>query len=125
MRQASSSRHRPLRLAGYDYAQAGTYAFTVVVRGRRCCLGIVGDNGFQSGKAGEIVRDVWDRLPGRFPTILLDAFVVMPNHIHGIALLGANPGIVEEVAMNGDATGMWTGLEAPYWMPIDRRLVAS
>jgi len=33
---------------------------------------------------GEIVRTNWDDIPGRFPGIGLDTFVVMPNHVHGI-----------------------------------------
>jgi REP element-mobilizing transposase RayT len=99
-----SPRHKPLRLAGYDYAQAGTYAVTVVVRGRRCYLGVVEDYEFRPALAGDIVRDVWERLPNRFPTIQLDAFVVLPNHIHGIVLLGANPFVADQVAINGDTT---------------------
>ncbi len=35
--------------------------------------------------------NVWESLPKRFPRILLDAFVVMPNHIHGIVFLGGTP----------------------------------
>ncbi len=99
-------RHKHIRLAGYDYSQAGTYAFTIVVQARRCCFGAITEYEFIPAPAGDIVRDVWEHLPDRFPTILLDAFVVMPNHIHGIVLLGANPGIAEEIAINGDATGL-------------------
>ncbi len=36
--------------------------------------------------------------------MMLDAFVVMPNHVHGIVVLGADPGFGQEVAINGDAT---------------------
>jgi len=31
---------------------------------------------------GAIVKAVWDNLPHHFPLIELDAFVVMPNHVH-------------------------------------------
>ncbi len=34
--------------------------------------------------AGNMVYQIWEQFPKRFPTITLDAFVVMPNHIHGI-----------------------------------------
>ena len=36
---------------------------------------------------GHAVQDVWDALPVHFPDVELDAFVVMPNHIHGIIVL--------------------------------------
>jgi len=37
--------------------------------------------------AGRMVRTVWDALPEHYPHVELDAFVVMPNHIHGIIIL--------------------------------------
>ena len=48
-------------------------------------------------EAGESVRRVWHDLPTRFPSLVLDAFVVMPNHVHGIMVLvsagsAASPG---------------------------------
>jgi REP element-mobilizing transposase RayT len=39
-------------------------------------------------EAGEIVSNLWKDLPRRFPAVELDAFVVMPNHLHGILWLG-------------------------------------
>ena len=33
---------------------------------------------------GEAARDLWSSLPNRFEHIVLDEYVVMPNHIHGI-----------------------------------------
>ena len=37
--------------------------------------------------AGKTVQDFWSELPGRFSSIILDAFIVMPNHIHGIIMI--------------------------------------
>lgn len=33
---------------------------------------------------GEIVRSEWITLPERFPRLVLDDFVIMPNHLHGV-----------------------------------------
>lgn len=41
---------------------------------------------------GATVKAVWESLPLHFPLIELDAFVVMPNHIHGIIFISDNPG---------------------------------
>ena len=43
--------------------------------------------------AGRTVQTAWDQLPDHYPGVDLDAFVVMPNHIHGIIVLtvGATP----------------------------------
>ena len=38
---------------------------------------------------GRIAKASWVGLSSRFPTVSLDSFVVMPNHIHGIITVGA------------------------------------
>ncbi|MEJ7902143.1 MAG: transposase [Thermomicrobiales bacterium] len=51
------------------------------------------DGQMQLNQAGEMVNAAWRRLPDRFQSIELDAFVVMPNHFHGILFLGVDPEI--------------------------------
>ncbi|HEV2289703.1 MAG TPA: transposase, partial [Candidatus Acidoferrales bacterium] len=41
----------------------------------------------ECNRAGDAVWSVWCELPTRFPIVELDAFVVMPNHVHGIIFL--------------------------------------
>jgi len=36
---------------------------------------------------GRIIIGQWTALPQRFPVVCLDAFVVMPNHLHGILII--------------------------------------
>ncbi len=43
--------------------------------------------------AGMIVESAWNRVPERFASVELDAFVVMPNHFHGIVFLGTDPAL--------------------------------
>jgi REP element-mobilizing transposase RayT len=52
-------------------------------------LGEVKNQAVQLAQAGEIAQAAWNELPRRFPLVELDAFVVMPNHVHGIILVGA------------------------------------
>ena len=88
----SDRRHRrSLRLKGYDYAQAGAYSVTVVVQSRLLVFGDVVDGKMRLNQAGEMVKRVWDEWPDRFPNIEMDAFVVMPNHIHGIIVVVGAP----------------------------------
>jgi len=37
--------------------------------------------------AGRLVRDCWRRIPDHYSHVRLDAFVVMPDHVHGIVVL--------------------------------------
>jgi len=36
---------------------------------------------------GQIVNQCWLEIPQHFPQASLDAFVIMPNHLHGIVVL--------------------------------------
>ena len=80
---------RSLRLKGYDYARAGAYFVTVLVQGRPLLFGDVVDGEIRLNDAGKMAQRVWEEMTGRFPTIDTDAFVIMPNHIHGIIVVGA------------------------------------
>ncbi|KJS74862.1 MAG: transposase [Serpentinimonas sp.] len=78
-------RHRrSLRLQGYDYAQAGAYFVTICTQDRACVFGAITDGAMRHNDAGRLIKSEWDALPGRFPGIEADGFIVMPNHVHGI-----------------------------------------
>ena len=82
------SRRRSLRLRGYDYSQIGDYFVTLCTEHRACTLGAIEDGLLVLSPAGQTVYDVWSGIPTRFAGIEIDAFVVMPNHIHGIVVIG-------------------------------------
>jgi hypothetical protein len=86
-RDPAKHRRRSLRLQGYDYAQAGAYFVTICTQGRTCLFGEVTDGSMRLIDAGQMLAALWDDIPARFPDVELDAFVVMPNHLHGIILL--------------------------------------
>ena len=73
-----------LRLEGYDYGAWGPYSVSIVVDRRLRLFGDVVDEEMRLNAAGEMAESVWAALPRRFPAVRVDAFVVMPNHIHGI-----------------------------------------
>ena len=78
---------RSQRLRGYDYAQSGAYFVTMVSQGRECLFGEVVDEEMRLNAQGEMARKMWEALPNRFPSIEMDEFVVMPNHIHAILVI--------------------------------------
>ncbi|MEW5861682.1 MAG: transposase [Cyanobacteriota bacterium] len=81
---------RSIRLKGYDYGQAGAYYFTICCHQRRCLLGEIVDGVMHPNLIGATVEAVWNNLPRHFPFIELDAFVLMPNHVHGIIVIKEN-----------------------------------
>ncbi|MBM3189988.1 MAG: hypothetical protein FJZ90_14855 [Chloroflexi bacterium] len=78
---------RSIRLRGYDYASAGAYFVTICAQGRMCLFGEIAGREMALNGAGEMVRRLWDELPTRYPGVTLDAFVLMPNHLHGILVI--------------------------------------
>lgn len=94
---------RSIRLKGYDYSQAGLYFITICVQDRKCLFGeIVGaslvDAQMQLNDFGTIAHQQWQKLPERFPNMVLDVFQIMPNHMHGIIMLTDTVGTTLGVA---------------------------
>jgi putative transposase len=80
--------HRSLRLKDYNYTQPGPYFVTTVTHGRECLFGNVVDGEMQLSDTGQIVADTWQWLGSQYPYLELGAAVGMPNHFHGIILIG-------------------------------------
>jgi putative transposase len=81
-----------VRLRGYDYATAGVYFITVCAQDRAPRLAAIRGSETHLATEGEIAKRTWLELPKRFPTVELDEFIVMPNHIHGIVILNKQGG---------------------------------
>jgi REP element-mobilizing transposase RayT len=65
------------------------YFITVCVKEKAYLLGkIIGLEAYPN-KLGDLVKTCWLEIPDHYPSVTLDAFVVMPNHIHGIIYVGA------------------------------------
>ncbi len=72
---------RSIRLSGFDYSQSGSYFVTLVVQGRACIFGDISNNKINHSLIGQCVDANLQLLPNHFP-IVLNRWVVMPNHIH-------------------------------------------
>jgi REP element-mobilizing transposase RayT len=78
---------RSIRLQNWDYTSAGAYFVTICVESRECVFGEIVDGEMRLNALGNIVAKYWQNLPQHFPNIGLDAFVVMPNHVHFVVWL--------------------------------------
>jgi putative transposase len=89
---------RSIRLKGYDYRQEGVYCVTICTYRRECILGMVRESGeMVLSEFGMIVQEEWLQTAVVRPNIDLDAFIVMPNHIHGIVVITKT---IEDVGAN-------------------------
>jgi REP element-mobilizing transposase RayT len=89
---------RSIRLQRYDYSCAGAYFVTICTLNRECLFGEMEDGAMRLNDAGKVVEECWQEIPSHFPQVELDEFVVMPNHVHGILVIGESGVAVEERA---------------------------
>jgi putative transposase len=79
---------RSIRLKGYDYSEAGAYFVTIVTLGRVASFGEVVNGEMRLNRNGEVVQKWWDNIPQHFQNVETGVFVIMPNHVHGIIIIG-------------------------------------
>jgi len=75
------------RLKGFDYHLASYYFITICTADRLSRFGSITDGQIVLNDSGAIVEDAWRDLPSHYLNLDLDAFIVMPNHFHAIAIL--------------------------------------
>ena len=79
---------RSIRLIEYDYSTEGLYFITICSHRQICIFGqINSDSEMILNDAGKLVEQTWYDLPNHIPNIQLDAWCVMPNHVHGIIVI--------------------------------------
>lgn len=76
-----------IRLQGYNYAEAGAYFVTVCIEQHECLLGEIVDGQMLLDDWGQIASEIWEQVADHWPSVEIDAFVVMPNHLHGIIII--------------------------------------
>jgi len=84
--------HKYTRLRGYDYSRGGAYFITINTLNRLQLFGrVVADPSepyMDLNDHGRIVQQCWDSIPAHFTQVHLDAFQIMPDHLHGIVIVG-------------------------------------
>jgi REP element-mobilizing transposase RayT len=95
---------RSIRLREYEYNRGGAYFVTMCTHERECLFGDVVDGAVRLTDMGRMVQECWDAISNHFPHCELDAFVVMPNHVHGIV---AFAGDVYPVGAEQSAAHFW------------------
>jgi len=93
----------------------GAYFITICTQGKKCLFGEVVDGEMRLNEAGRLVQQAWFALAQRFNTLVLDAFQVMPNHLHAVFVL-PGPGLEPALAA---ATG------APIIQPTAQNFVGA
>ena len=81
---------RSIRLQKYDYSQSGSYFVTICIQDKQYYFGKIVDQKMILSKIGQTANKCWTDIPKHYPNVVLDEFIIMPNHIHGIIEITSN-----------------------------------
>ncbi|MDQ7009915.1 MAG: hypothetical protein Q9M94_06495 [Candidatus Gracilibacteria bacterium] len=90
------------RLENYNYSENGGYFITICTKDRIKYFGEIIDGKMILNEYGEIVEKYYLEISEHFKNIVLDEFIIMPNHIHFVIILN-NQDIVNKDVINKDA----------------------
>ncbi len=78
---------RSIRLQGYDYSQTGIYFVTICTHQRQCLFGEIRNGKMIFNQIGKIVSQEWLKSAEIRQEIILDEWIIMPNHLHEIVAI--------------------------------------
>jgi len=78
---------RSIRLRGNDYRSTGAYFVTICAKNRKCMFGDIVHEEIRVSEGGNIVDECWRNIPMRYPSVFLDHYIIMPNHVHGVIFI--------------------------------------
>jgi putative transposase len=81
-------RVKSARLKGWDYRSPGWYFITICTRNHVHIFGDVVCGQVRLSPSGQVADSELRNLPGHYLNIAADRFIVMPNHIHAIVVIG-------------------------------------
>jgi len=84
------------RLEGYDYSQNGLYFVTICTKDREELFGEIVNEKIILNDVGKVVQEEWLKTPIIRKDVFLDAWVIMPNHLHGIIEINNKPDMLSE-----------------------------
>ncbi len=91
---------KSIRLKGYDYSSPGAYFITICTDNHKYLFGDIVDGEMNLNKTGQIVHSEWFKTETIRLNISLDAFVIMPNHVHGIIIIKNDMSVLHPDTMN-------------------------
>jgi len=106
------------RLRGWDYASPGLHFVTICVKNRVLCLAEIVNGEARLSRIGEIVAEEWQKTEQVRANVVMDVWVIMPNHLHGIVAIThtvETTGV--ETPRRGVSTDRRTAAASAAWKP--------
>ena len=107
-------KRKTLRLPEYDYSSPGAYFLTICTHDRRCILSRITVGALHEAPAvslhvteiGQIVKELIEILPSRYPELAVEHYVIMPNHIHLLLRIDAERALREAPLLAGESRSL-------------------
>lgn len=86
---------KPNRLAGFDYSTPRAYFVTICVKDKQCLLGTIVGAAISRPpsntltQAGRIVDAAIRSISSHYPSVSVEKYVVMPNHVHILLMISS------------------------------------
>ena len=82
---------KPMRLSDFDYTTPHAYFLTICTKERGHCLASITSTGvYQLKPMGRIAAENVETIPTHFPEVVVNQYVIMPNHVHLLLSIGCN-----------------------------------
>jgi REP element-mobilizing transposase RayT len=102
---AFRNKRQSTRSPNHNYGWTGTYFVTIRSKQFQPV--------FEIPELRAIVQKTWEALPSRYPSLIQDEFVIMPDHIHFIIHLEGN---VEKPVALGQVVGAFKSIIVVTWL---------
>ena len=89
-------------MPGWDYSGNGFYYITIMVQHRKCLFGKIENDKMVFSDFGKIANNEWYMSFEIRQELILDEFILMPNHLHAIVVIKKPDGL--DVEMHGRAS---------------------
>ena len=80
------------RHPNWDYGSNAAYYITICIKNRQMFFGEIENGKMNLSEIGKIAHQYFLEIPDHFPFVKLGAFVIMPNHVHGIIIIDKQTG---------------------------------
>lgn len=108
----TNNERNSIRLLEYDYSQSGYYYITICTQNKIKLFGEINDNDVELNISGKMIEKWLIELKNKFKNIIIDEYIIMPNHIHFILIIN-NYIIFSQEQSVCQKKGRHTGLPLP------------
>ena len=96
------------RIYEYDYSTNGAYFITICTQDRKKVLSSIVGDGFSVPKPyGIIAEEMIAQIPKKYPSVTVDKYVIMPDHIHLLLLFDRKIGTENPSPALGNVVGWY------------------